>query len=59
MTRTLRAVIIALGAIVFFACNETSNYDVLSNDEFLVLAESIERVHSGAEDTYTGLYYFN
>lgn len=59
MKKTLAVVFVVLGAIAFFACDDGIDYEKMRKEELSILDDYIDRVHPGAEDTPSGLYYFN
>lgn len=59
MKKTLSWVMLLLGAVAFFACNDGVDYQKMRDEELALLDDYLAISHPGAEPTPSGLYYFN
>ncbi|WP_321344591.1 FKBP-type peptidyl-prolyl cis-trans isomerase [uncultured Draconibacterium sp.] len=59
MKKTLSWILLMLGGVAFFACNNGIDYQKMRNEELALLDEYMAVAHPGAEETSSGLYYFN
>lgn len=59
MKKTLSYLLLMLGAVAFFACNDGIDYQKMRDDELALLDDYMAIAHPGAEPTASGLYYFN
>lgn len=59
MKKTLSVIVVVLGAIAFFACDDGIDYEKMRKEELKILNNYLDRIHPGAEPTGSGLYYFN
>ena len=59
MKKTFSYILLMLGAVAFFACNDGIDYQKMRDNELALLNEYMEIAHPGAEATPSGLYYFN
>lgn len=59
MKKTLSWIMLLLGAVAFFACNDGVDYKKMRDAELALLDEYLAIAHPGAEPTPSGLYYFN
>ncbi|HYQ58125.1 MAG TPA: FKBP-type peptidyl-prolyl cis-trans isomerase [Draconibacterium sp.] len=59
MKKTISYILLMLGAVAFFACNDGIDYEKMRKEELALLDEYMAVAHPGAERTPSGLYYFN
>ncbi|WP_163324238.1 FKBP-type peptidyl-prolyl cis-trans isomerase [Draconibacterium mangrovi] len=59
MKKTLSYILLMLGAVAFFACNDGIDYQKMRDNELALLDDYLAITHPGAEATASGLYYFN
>ncbi|WP_321373997.1 FKBP-type peptidyl-prolyl cis-trans isomerase [uncultured Draconibacterium sp.] len=59
MKKIVSWVMLLLGAVAFFACNDGVDYQKMRDEELALLDDYLAISHPGAEPTPSGLYYFN
>ncbi|WP_319480617.1 FKBP-type peptidyl-prolyl cis-trans isomerase [uncultured Draconibacterium sp.] len=59
MKKTFSYILLMLGAVAFFACDDGIDYQKMRNEELALLDEYMAVAHPGAEETPSGLFYFN
>lgn len=59
MKKILKGMFVLISAVGFFACSDGIDYEKLRRNELALLDEYIAAKHPGAEETKSGLYYFN
>ncbi|WP_319502909.1 FKBP-type peptidyl-prolyl cis-trans isomerase [uncultured Draconibacterium sp.] len=59
MKKTFSYILLMLGAVAFFACNDGIDYQKMRDNELALLDDYLAIAHPGAEATPSGLYYFN
>ncbi len=59
MKKTLGIIFMVFGAIAFFACDDSIDYEKIRKEELAILDDYMAMNHPGVEPTASGLYYVN